>query len=271
VARRGPVKPFPYFRGGKDASPVNTLPARTGPIPVARIKGSVDKAQQLTPTFLPKGTKARSPRFRAIMQAMAHGVELPPIEVYYLNREYFVLDGHNRVAAAIANGVSYLDAIVHECILPVKSPEDHLANVRIRFERRTGLTRIHFTQPESYRRLLGEILAYRDALRAKDPEISTREAARRWYREVFVPIAEPLDLGAATLAFPGRTVSDLYLAVRDHQAYLEQTTGEPVTAADAVADLQKLHPRPLTARVLRPLHRHARRAVWRMTGGPPAT
>lgn len=270
MARRGPVKPFPYFGDEKGSSPVNTLPVRSGPIPVARIKGSVDKARQLTPTFLPKGQKARSPRFRSIMQAMARGVELPPIEVYYLNREYYVIDGHNRVAAAIANGVSYLDALIHECIVPVKSPEDFLANVRTRFERRTGLTRIHFTQPESYRRLLGEVLAYRDSLRAEDPEISTREAARRWYRTVFVPIAEPLDLGAATLAFPGRTVSDLYLAVCDHRTYLEQTTGQPVTAAEAVVDLQKNHPNPLTARVLRPLQRHARRAVWRVTGGPPA-
>jgi hypothetical protein len=97
-----------------------------------------------------------------------------------------------------------------------------------------------------------------------------REAALRWYREVFVPVAEPLDLGAATLAFPGRTVSDLYLAARDHQAYLEQTTGQPASLVEAVADLLKSHPSPLTSKVIRPLQRRARRAVWRVTGGPPA-
>jgi Domain of unknown function (DUF4032)/ParB-like nuclease domain len=270
VARRGPIKPFPYFSDLSDGTPVNTLPPRAGPIPVARIKGSVDKAHQLTPTFLPKGPKTRSPRFKSIMQAMARGVEMPPIEVYYLNREYYVIDGHNRVAAAIANGVSYLDALVHECIVPEHDARDRLANIRTWFERRTGLTRIDFTQPESYRRLLGEITAYRDALRAEDPDLTTREAALRWYRDVFVPVAEPLDLGAATLAFPGRTVSDLYLAVRDHHAYLEQTTGQPVSLADAVADLLKSHPSPITAKVIRPLQRRARRAVWRVTGGPPA-
>ena len=250
--------------------PVNTLPAYMGTIAVARITGSVSKAHNLTPTFLPRAEKEHSRRFRSIMRAMQAGVELPPIEVYALNNQYYVIDGHNRVAAAIARGVGYLDAEIHECIIPERSSEDRLVNARTRFVRRTGLTRIDLTQAESYEKLLSEILAYRDMLRQKESDLSTREAARRWYREVFVPVAEPLDLGAAALAFPGRTVSDLYLAVGEHRAYLEQTTGAPVSVADAVADLQKRHPSPLTARVLRPLQRHARRAVWHITGGPPA-
>ncbi len=195
---------------------------------------------------------------------------MPPIEVYYLNREYYVIDGHHRVAAAIANDVKYIDALVQECIVPERRPKDRLANVRIRFERRTGLNRIDFTNVESYDRLLAELLAYRECVRENDPGATLRQAARQWYREVFVPIAEPLDMRALTLAFPGRTVSDLYFAAKDHQAYLEQATGHPVTPAEAVADLQRLHPRPLTARVFRPLHRRARRAIWRVTGGPPA-
>ncbi len=268
--RRGPVKPFPYLRPGTSGPPINVLPPRIDTIPVARIKGSVDKARQLTPTFLPKREQKRSSRFRSIAQAMARGVVLPPIDVYYVNREYYVIDGHHRVAAAIANDVKYIDAIVQECILPERKPKDHLANVRIRFERRTGLNRIDFRSPESYDRLLEEITAYRDRLRETDPSITLRLAAGRWYREEFVPVAEPIDMSALTLAFPGRTVSDLYFAAKEHQAYLEQTTGHPVTPVEAVADLQRMHPRPLTARVLRPLHRHARRALWRMTGGPPA-
>jgi hypothetical protein len=258
------------MRDTPGCTPINTLPPRLDSVPVARIKGSVDKARQLTPTFLPKREKNRSARFRSIMQATVKGVVMPPIEVYYLNREYYVIDGHHRVATAIATGVKYIDALVQECIVPETRPADKHANIRIRFERRTGLTRIDFTNPESYTRLMNEILAYRDVLRKDDPDVTIRQAARHWYREVFVPIAEPLDLGAATLTFPGRTVSDLYFVVRDHQAYLEQSEGIPVTAAEAIQDLQKRNPHPITARVLRPLHRHARRAVWRMTGGPPA-
>ena len=268
--RRGPVKPFPYFRAGSGGAPVNALPPRVDTIPVARIKGSVDKAGQLTHNFLPKREQTRSARFRSIAQAMARGVEMPPIEVYYLNREYFVIDGHHRVAAAIANDMKYIDALVQECIVPERKPKDLLANVRVRFERRTGLNRLDFTKAESYDRALAEIIAYRDCLRANDPDVTLRQAGRHWYRDVFVPVAEPLDMGALTHAFPGRTVSDLYFAAKEHQAYLEQAEGHPVTPAEAVADLRRLHPRPLTARVWRPLHRHARRAIWRMTGGPPA-
>lgn len=268
MARRPRVKPFPHF-SGPDQGPVNTLPERVGPIAVRRIVGSVSKAHNLTPEFLPRGEKARSRRFRSVQRAMQHGVTLPPIEVYALRREYYVIDGHNRVAAAIANGVDYLDAKILECILPERGPEDTLANAHTRFERRTGLGRIVGSQPSTYERLLAEIQDYRDLLRRQEPEITLREAARRWYREEFVPVAEPLDMGATTLAFPGRTVSDLYLAVGEHRGYLEQTTGQPVSMAETLIDFQKRHPRPLTARVLRPLQRHARRAVWRVTGGAP--
>jgi hypothetical protein len=268
--RRGPVKRFPLIAEHSGGMPLNALPPRADSIPVARIKGSVDKADQLTPSFLPKARKAQAPRFRAIMRAMSRGETLPPIDVYYLNREYYVIDGHHRVAAALANDVKYLDAMVQECLLPEKKPADHLANVRLRFERRTSLNRLDFTEPASYARALAEIQEYRPCQRQHTPEITTRQAARRWYREVFVPIAEPLDLGAATLAFPGRTVSDLYFVVRDRQAELAQERGTPVTADEAIEDLAKSHPRPLTARVIRPLQRHARRAIWRMTGGPPA-
>ena len=270
MARRTKVKSFPSFAAPGNG-PVNTLPVRAGPIPVRRIVGSVDKADRLTPNFLPIDEQLRSPRFRSVQQALKRGVELPPIEVYALYRDYYVIDGHNRVAAAIANGVHYLDALVHECVLPEYSPENRLANERMRFERRTGLSRIHFTQGTSYARLLEELLAYREQLRSSDPTISLRDAARRWYREVFVPIAEPIDLGATVLALPGRTVSDLYLAVRDHQEELTAQRGAAVTMEEALTDFQALHARPLPSRVFRPLQRHARRALWRFTGGPPAS
>jgi hypothetical protein len=268
MARRPKVKPFPFFTASGE-NPVNCLPERVGPIAVRRIVGSVSKAHRLTPNFLPLEEKARSRRFRSVQQAMQRGVTLPPIEVYALRREYYVIDGHNRVAAAIANGVHYLDAKILECIVPERRPEDCLANAQMRFERKTGLGRIVCSQPVCYERLLAEILAYRDRLKHDDSHITTREAARRWYVEEFVPVAEPLDMGATTLAFQGRTVSDLYLAVEEHRHYLEEATRRPVSSAEAVADFQKRHPRPLTARVLRPLQRRARRAVWRVTGGQP--
>jgi len=267
MARRAPIKRFPFY-GALTHGAVNILPPRVATIPTARITGSVDKADELTPTFLPKREKERSSRFRSVRRAMQQGIELPPIQVYALGRDYYVIDGHNRVAAAIASGVHYLDAEVLECIVPERDAADRVANARMRFERRTGLARIAFTKPEYYGRLLEEILAYRDELRRDDPDVTTREAASRWYRERFVPIAEPLDMSATTEAFPGLTVSDLYLAVEDHRHYLEEVTGSAVTLRAAMEDLQKSRQSSLTARVLRPLHRRARRAVWRVTGEP---
>ena len=53
--------------------------------------------------------------------AMRAGQALPAIEVYALGEEYYVVDGHHRVAAARALGQLYLDALVHEFLLPVCS------------------------------------------------------------------------------------------------------------------------------------------------------
>src|ERR687886_2350641 len=77
---------------------------------------------------------------------MRAGQALPPIEVYALGEEYYVVDGHHRVAAARALGYLYLDALVHECVLPLTSEENRLQNERRQVAR---LTSIHLYPPHS--------------------------------------------------------------------------------------------------------------------------
>ena len=81
-------------------------------IPVARIVGSVDGASQLFDrTFRPVSERARA-RLGSILVAMRQGEPLPPIEVYAWRGEYYVLDGHHRVAAARAVGSHFINAHV---------------------------------------------------------------------------------------------------------------------------------------------------------------
>src|SRR5688572_2104475 len=80
-------------------------------IPAAKIVGSVGRAQSLRSDFFYKSGKVTA-RFVSIGKAMERGVALPPIEVYKarLHRrrreleavvtEYYVVDGHHRVAMA---------------------------------------------------------------------------------------------------------------------------------------------------------------------------
>jgi hypothetical protein len=99
----------------------NRRPVRVASIEVRQIVGSVDEAKRaaLTPRFLPRRWGMQARRYRAILAAMCAGRALPAIEVYALGDEYYVVDGHHRVAAARALGQVYIDALVHEFLLPI--------------------------------------------------------------------------------------------------------------------------------------------------------
>ena len=85
-------------------------------IPVARIVGSVDGASHLFDrNFRPVSDRARA-RLGSVLVAMRQGEPLPPIEVWAWRGEYYVLDGHHRVAAARALGSDYISAHVIEVV-----------------------------------------------------------------------------------------------------------------------------------------------------------
>jgi ParB-like chromosome segregation protein Spo0J len=85
-------------------------------IPVASIAGTaVEGASQRGGDFLPlpplrtRNWKARWQRLRAAQERLA---VLPPIDVLQTADGYWVVDGHNRVAAALYGGQDDIDAIV---------------------------------------------------------------------------------------------------------------------------------------------------------------
>ena len=63
--------------------------------------------------FRPVSDRARA-RLGSILVVMREGEPLPPIEVWAWHGEYYVLDGHHRVAAARALGSDYISAHVIE-------------------------------------------------------------------------------------------------------------------------------------------------------------
>src|SRR5579875_261516 len=139
------------------------LAPRLLPVEVRRIVGSVSapKVAELTRDFLPRGDGANTPRYRSVYKALQDDVPLPPIEVYALRGKYYVVDGHHRVAAARALGYLYLDALVHEFLLPATSTANRLHNERLHFERLTGLADIVLTETGSYRKLGSQIREHR--------------------------------------------------------------------------------------------------------------
>lgn len=90
-------------------------------VPLEQITGTMRHPSQNTADFLPlprlRGENWRG-RWQRITRAMDRLVTLPPVDLVQVGDEYFVADGHNRVAAARqADGVE-VDADVAQLVLP---------------------------------------------------------------------------------------------------------------------------------------------------------
>lgn len=91
-----------------------------------KVVGSVGRWQNLRSDFFYKRGQAITQRFIRIGQAMKQGKTLPSVDLYKIKRrkpgekekegnsEYYVVDGHHRVAMAKKLGQDFLDANVVE-------------------------------------------------------------------------------------------------------------------------------------------------------------
>jgi hypothetical protein len=86
-----------------------------------RIVGTVRHPSQNTGDFLPlphlRGQNWRG-RWQRISRAMARLERLPPIDLVQVGDDYYVTDGHNRIAAARRAGALEIDADVTQLLLP---------------------------------------------------------------------------------------------------------------------------------------------------------
>jgi hypothetical protein len=92
-------------------------------VDVHKVVGSVGRAEALRSDFFYRRGRAMTARFHRVGQAMQEGKTLPPLELYKVTRaphtasaapvsEYYVVDGHHRVAMARKLGQNFLDAHV---------------------------------------------------------------------------------------------------------------------------------------------------------------
>jgi hypothetical protein len=100
-------------------------------VAVKAIIGSVGRADDFDASFLPRNEHTLE-RWTRIDRAWRAGEYLPPIELYKVRDQYFVVDGNHRVSVAHAQGQDYIDARVTEIDLrtltseiPVVKPSDN--------------------------------------------------------------------------------------------------------------------------------------------------
>jgi hypothetical protein len=96
------------------------LVSRTGrerqEIRLDQIIGSVDKSEWFTRSLLPLSTRLEN-RWGIIYTLMQGSRGFPPIEVYKVGRDYFILDGHHRASVARYLGNRVIEAYVIEWLV----------------------------------------------------------------------------------------------------------------------------------------------------------
>lgn len=212
-------------------------------IPVASIVGSAGRYEDFTRHFLPRTSdKREKERWRNIYTRAVTGKGFPPIEVYKVDQAYFVKDGNHRVSVARDLGWETIQAHVTELpsavsLDPRVEPKDllikeecayFLEQTQLDQTRPASKEHIDFSEPGGYGNLLYHIEAHRYLLTSTQPDqppISFAAAATAWYDHVYQPIIEAVRQTEIVRHFPGRSESDLYRWLIDHQAELHQQHG----------------------------------------------
>lgn len=206
-------------------------------VALARIIGSVGKADELGPDFRPARRSTLEEQRYGGVRGMSAGtmndepIVLSPIDLYKLGYGYYVLDGHRRVAAAKELGQDEIEANVTEFV-PVNDPEAQRGFVARRaFERATGLTRIGASNPGTYGQLQTMIAAWN---RRHLPETARREVAERWYAKVFRPQAKRIRALRLNRSFPGDRTADIFVRAAAFRVAESARCGEKVGWEDAL-------------------------------------
>jgi hypothetical protein len=104
-------------------------------VPVDKVRGTaVEGPVQRAGDFLPLKNR-RSDDWRSRWQRILNAIEslksLPPIDLIRFGDEYWVEDGHNRMAAALYTGQDEIDAVVTDLRLPgmAQQPVQRIAGV----------------------------------------------------------------------------------------------------------------------------------------------
>ncbi len=197
-------------------------------VPVDEIVGSVGRARYF-PKGLRPGRGLTPSRVQRLVAALSHGEVLPPVHLYRLGHEYFIVDGHHRVAAARLAGQQDVDAEVVAFLPEGHRPEDIVARERVLFEQRTGITTIILHEMGQYPKLLRWIEDYRHQ-RGR----SLRSAAREWYSRVYLPTIDEVRGRRLIASFPGRSPGDLFVYLGDHKWIMSKAAGRDIGMAAAL-------------------------------------
>jgi nucleotide-binding universal stress UspA family protein len=218
-------------------------------VPLNAIVGSVGRYHDFTRTFLPRRESDQHRWANVKLKALYQG-GFPPIEVYQLGANYFVLDGNHRVSVARELGADTIQAYVTEVhsrvpLSPDVEPDELIIKTRYaQFLDRTSLDQTRpgldllVTAPGQYRRLEEQIEAHRRLLAQRQGrEVSLEEAAAAWYDVLYWPVIQVVRDRDLLAGFPGATEADLFMWVSERREEVEEEIGWAVRPERVAGEL----------------------------------
>ncbi len=187
-------------------------------VEVQKIVGSVGRYQDFDSRFRLK-TGIPSERLMKVKQAARDGKPLPPISLYQIKDEYYIVDGNHRVSVAKERGWKTIHAHILEFLPSRKTIENVLYREKIDFRDKTGLSSpIELTEVGQYSYLLEQIAEHRQSLEEiNGAPVSFQDAAKDWHQTIFLPFVSIIQKSRLAEAFPNRTGADLYAYISFHQ------------------------------------------------------
>jgi hypothetical protein len=215
-------------------------------IRVERIVGTSDRCCDFDRCFEPQRGDL-SGRVSAVARAFQNG-GFSPIDVVQIDRAYFVVDGHKRVAAARMLGVDSIDAHVTRLPTPY-SVDEHIDRAGValleaerRFRDVSGLAaRIRCLSPAGFGELTEAIKAHGyDLMRERGELVDEREVAADWYARDYLPTLEAAEANGLPRLLACCPEGELYLVLhRQERALAAGQEDRASAAAESIVQEQR--------------------------------
>ncbi len=214
--REGEIKRFSEKQRQEEAFDERDLGVR--PAELNRIVGSVGRYRDFDARFRLK-RNLPSDRLEKIKAAMKQGKTLPPVKLYQIKNEFYVLDGNHRVAAANELDREFIDAHIIEFLPSRNTLENILYREKVDFLGKTRLSdAIVLTEIGQYDYLMKQITEHQRFLTTGDAApIPLEKAALDWWESIYRPLFTIIENSPLPKSFPDRTVADLYAYISYHQ------------------------------------------------------
>jgi uncharacterized ParB-like nuclease family protein len=157
-------------------------------VPLEQIVGSVGRYHDFDSQFKIKD-HVPPDRLISVKRAMREGKSLPPVKLYKIKDEYYVLDGNHRIAAAKEFGRSDIMAKIVEFIPSSNTLENIIYREKSEFMEQTGLAHpIDISEVGQFPYLLEQVETHRAFLAGREkPGATLKQAAEDWYQPSISP------------------------------------------------------------------------------------